>query len=65
MTVYVVQRVAKETSGEFAAGTVEKVFKDKAKAEAFMQNKPAVWEEVVHSSPCYCERGLFICEVEE
>jgi hypothetical protein len=65
MTVYVVQRVAKETAGEFAAGAIEKVFESQAKAEAYVRSRPSVWEESINGFACYCERGLFVCETEQ
>lgn len=65
MTVYVVVRVAKETSGEVAFGSAEKAFIDPSKAETWVRSNGTVWEEVIQGFSCYCERAIHILEVEE
>lgn len=63
MQVYCALKTALQQYGEYTMATVERVFKDKAKAEEYIKSGvPIVWEETVQGITYKCERG--ICEVE-
>ncbi len=64
MKVYVIMKVALQEMGEFAMGSIEKIFDDKAKAEAFVKNKNAIWTESNQGVNYYCERSITESEVE-
>ena len=64
MKVYVIMKVALQEIGEFAMGSIEKIFDSQAKAEAFMKSKQAVWTESNQGVSYYCERTITEAEVE-
>lgn len=65
MKIYVVIKLAKELSGEFATAGVEMAFKTEAEARAWLNGKKIVWEEVIEGFECTCERGVSETELGE
>jgi hypothetical protein len=57
-------KVALQEIGEFAMGSIEKIFDSQAKAEAYIKGKNAIWTESNQGVNYYCERSITESEVE-
>lgn len=64
MKVYVIVKSGLQENGDFTLATTEKVFQDKAKAEAYMASNPVIWQETMNNVKFYCERAIFETELE-
>ena len=62
--VYVIVKSGLHEHGDFTMASTEKVFQDKAKAEAYMLSKPVIWQEVMNNIKFYCERACHEIELE-
>jgi hypothetical protein len=63
MKIYVVIKVAQETSGSWCAATTEGAFKTPEAAQQWLNGKQIVWEEEVNGVLCYCERAVHESEL--
>jgi hypothetical protein len=64
MEVYVIIKSGLHEHGDLTVVSTEKVFQDKAKAEAYMREKPTIWEENINNIKFYCERALHTANLE-
>lgn len=58
MTIFVIIKCARESSGEWVMATTEKAFREPAAAKMWLSKQQIVWEETINGALCYCERAV-------
>lgn len=62
--VYIAVSVARQEGGDYILVKTEKAFKDKTKADSYVNSKQAVWREQIENIWYMCERSILTVELE-
>lgn len=64
MKIYLVTNVARQQDGEYVLVKIEKAYKSKKAADAYVAGKPVVETVVLEGFNCLVERGVIEAELE-